>query len=280
LPGSGHGWCTQRSAATGGCIVTVVTGSRRAAAAPATTAPHYDRPPVVEALVEVYFAGSQWDMTIPGRFYERVKDRFPGVSSQVQLDIPIAPTGGPIGPLARERAQLRSADGSRIVQVGRDLLVVNRLRPYSEFTEWRPDFVAMLTLYRELAQPSPFARVGVRYLNKIVVPEPEVELSNYFRLYPEVPEGLGSPHGPFILRVETRPPSHPDHEFVATFGTSETDDGQPALLLDLYDTAKTSDGALDRIMDLVDEGHVNIAGAFEHSITDEARRLFGVRRVA
>lgn len=267
--------CTPRSAAARRCIVAVVTGSKRAAAAPATTARHYDRPPVVEALVEVYFAGSQWDMTIPGRFYERVKDRFPNVSSQVQFEIPIAPTGGPTAPVARDRAQLRSPDGSRLVQVGRDLLVVNRLRPYSEFAEWRPDFVRMLTLYRELAQPSSFARVGVRYLNKIVVPGQEVELSKYFRLYPEVPEGLGSPHGAFLLRVETRPPAHPDHEFVATFGTSETDDGQPALLLDLYDTAKSPDGALDRVVDLVDEGHVNVAAAFEHSITDEARRLFG-----
>jgi uncharacterized protein (TIGR04255 family) len=181
--------------------------------------------------------------------------------------------------MARERAQLRSPDGLRLVQVGRDILVINRLRPYSEFAEWRPDFVEMLALYQELAQPSSFARVGVRYLNKIVVPEPEVELSNYFRLYPEVPEGLGSPHGAFLLRVETTPPAYPDHEFVATFGTSETDDGQPALLLDLYDMAKAPDGALDRIVDLVDEAHVNVAAAFEHSITDEARRLFGEGKV-
>lgn len=100
-------------------------------------------------------------------------------------------------------------------------------------------------------------------------------MSKYFRLYPEVPEGLGSPRGAFLLRVETRPRAHPKHEFVATFGTTETDDGQPALLLDLCDTAEDPDGALDRVVDLVDEGHVNIAAAFEHSITDEARRLFG-----
>lgn len=275
MPARRTGGVPQRSAAARGCMVTVVTGSRRAAAAPATTARHYDRPPVVEALVEVYFAGSQWNMTIPGRFYERVKDRFPNVSAQVQFDIPIAPTGGPTGPIARERAQLRSPDGSRLVQVGRDILVVNRLRPYSEFAEWRPDFVEMLALYRELAQPSSFARVGVRYLNKIVLPGQGVELSKYFRLYPEVPEGLGSPHGAFLLRVETTPPAHPNHELVATFGTSETEDGEPALLLDLYDTATTPGGGLDRVVDLVDEGHVNVAAAFEHSIADEARRLFG-----
>jgi uncharacterized protein (TIGR04255 family) len=255
-----------------------MTGSREPTGQPVAIARRYDRPPVVEALVEVYFVDSRWDPTIPGRFYERVKDRFPTVGSQVQFEVQIASVGSSRAPVARERAQLRSEDGSRLVQVGRDLLVVNRLSPYSEFEEWRPDFATMLDLYRELAQPSSFARIGVRYLNKIVVPETELLLSKYFRLYPEVPEGLGSPHGPFLLRVETRPPTHPQHEFVTTFGTSQTDDGQPALLLDLYDIAKVESGALDLVIDLVNEGHENVAAAFEHSITDEARRLFHERK--
>ena len=29
----------------------------------------YQRPPIVEALCEVYFTGSQWDSTVPGLFY-------------------------------------------------------------------------------------------------------------------------------------------------------------------------------------------------------------------
>jgi len=42
-----------------------------------TSGRKYRKPPVVEALCEIYFAGSNWDETVPGRFYDRVKDNFP-----------------------------------------------------------------------------------------------------------------------------------------------------------------------------------------------------------
>ncbi len=37
----------------------------------------YREPPVVEALCEIYFADSTWDDTVPGTFYEEIKDEFP-----------------------------------------------------------------------------------------------------------------------------------------------------------------------------------------------------------
>ncbi|MBI4566163.1 MAG: TIGR04255 family protein [Planctomycetes bacterium] len=44
----------------------------------------YRNPPVIEALCEIYFAESAWDDTIPGRFYERVRDRFPS-TKQIEI---------------------------------------------------------------------------------------------------------------------------------------------------------------------------------------------------
>ncbi|RMH08650.1 MAG: hypothetical protein D6704_02710 [Nitrospirae bacterium] len=37
----------------------------------------YRKPPVIEALCEIYFAGSSWDETIPGAFYQQIKDDYP-----------------------------------------------------------------------------------------------------------------------------------------------------------------------------------------------------------
>src|SRR5436190_22414079 len=41
------------------------------------TRKRYRRPPVVEALCEVSFAGSQWDDAVAGRFYDAVRGEFP-----------------------------------------------------------------------------------------------------------------------------------------------------------------------------------------------------------
>ncbi len=235
---------------------------------------HYAHPPVVEALAEVYFVGSVWDATVPGRFYDRICDRFPDISSQVELQV-----GGPNPtdpPETRERVQFRSPGADRIVQVAKDLLVVNRLRPYSSFEDWIGDTSEMLAVYRELARPTGFSRVGVRYINRIPVESEGIELSRYFRIYPEVPDELGSPFGPFLLRVETTPPGRPAHRMVTTFGTSETDEHEPALLLDLYDIVSAQDNpGLERLMGLISEGHENVVVAFENAITDAVRARFG-----
>lgn len=37
---------------------------------------HYGNPPVVEALCEVYFAESEWNNTLPGKFATRVEKEY------------------------------------------------------------------------------------------------------------------------------------------------------------------------------------------------------------
>lgn len=245
---------------------------------PAVKHRHYGEPPVVEALAEVYFKGSQWDPTVPGLFYRRVSDRFPTIdqANSLQIGIEIGPTGPSATPsVSDQRARFRAEDGSRMVQLSDRLLVFNRLRPYDRFEEWQGDFADMLAIYRELAKPSAFTRIGVRYLNKIVVPEEQFKLSKYFRIYPEVPDEIGSPFSGFLLRVQIHPPMHASHALVTTFGSSETEDGKPALLLDFYDIIEGGEtGDLEVIERLVAEAHANIAVAFEHAVTDDARAIF------
>lgn len=240
---------------------------------------HYTNPPVVEALAEVYFVEANWDMAIPGLFYERIRDRFPKRRQvgQVSVNVEIGPQGidPKLAQSSMARVQFLTDDESQIVQVGQDVLVVNQLRPYPRFPDWSPLVAEMLAIYREVARPTGFSRVGVRYINKVVLPGDVFELSDYFKLYPEVPDELGSPYGPFVMRVESHPPLHMDHALSTTFGSSETDDGKPALLLDFYDTlALPSPGNLDLVPQFVSDAHDNIEAAFEHTIGDKARELF------
>ena len=46
----------------------------------------YKNPPIEEALVEFRFApGQEWDLTIPGKLHEKVKDSYPGKPRQQKL---------------------------------------------------------------------------------------------------------------------------------------------------------------------------------------------------
>ena len=237
----------------------------------------YANPPVVEALCEVLTTRSQWDATIPGLFYERVKDRFPKRGQRADLGIEV--TLGPETPDARvtqrePRSQFSRDDGSRMVQVGRDLVVVNQLRPYPQFEEWRPEVLRALDVYRELAKPAGVDRLGLRYINRVVVPETQFPMDRYFRIHPQVPRELSASHGPFMLRLDL-PASSGEHRLLITFGSAPSDAGTTAFILDLYDMVgigpKEGFASLER---RIDEAHANVEKAFEGAITDSARALF------
>lgn len=235
----------------------------------------YANPPVVEALCEIYTAGSEWDLVVPGLFYERVRDRFPkrGQARGVQIEVSVGAPDPATRVTPREtRSQFSREDGSRMIQVGRDLVVVNQLRPYPAFEEWRPQILEGLDLYRELARPSEVNRIGLRYLNQIVIPEAEVSMERYFQLYPELPKTLGSVHGSFMLRIEL-PTESPGHELVATFGSAPRDrEGTQAFVLDLYDVARSPD--FDAVPGQIEAAHAHIERAFEAILTDATRALF------
>jgi len=235
----------------------------------------YPKPPVVEALCEIFTAGSAWDPTIPGMLYQRVHHRFPirGQSRDVEIEVNVgaAAPATKVTP-SEPRSRFSREDGSRMIQVGRDLVVVNQLHPYPAFEEWRPEILETLEIYRELAKPSKVGRIGLRYLNRIVIPETEVSLERYFQLYPELPKALGSLHGTFMLRIEL-PTETPGHQLIVTFGSApREEEGTQAFVLDLYDLVPTLH--FDAVPVRIEEAHAHIERAFEAIITEATRALF------
>jgi uncharacterized protein (TIGR04255 family) len=257
---------------------------------PSTTRPNvpdrrYRRPPLVEAFCEIYFSGSEWDSTIPGLFYERVRHQFPDKSAAEQLTVELQfpPAKAQILP-EQPRIIFARTDKTRLIQLTRDLLVVNQLRPYTSFEDWREIVLATVGIYRELARPTGFNRLGVRYVNRIEIPvrptewpKPPMRMEDYFRVYPEVPVELGRSHGPFMLQMMLMPAIEP-HQLTLSLGFQPS--GRPDLftfMLDLYAVAPLAadERAADRLAEYLDAAHTNVVYLFENSITDATRNLFG-----
>jgi uncharacterized protein (TIGR04255 family) len=240
----------------------------------------YRKPPVIEALCEIYFAGSSWDDTVPGAFYERVRNDFPQKRQRTIQEAQI--TLGPEQAAASVRhlppwMQFVSEGKGRIIQLAQDLLVVNQLAPYPHFEEWEPDVYRALHIYRELAQPRSVVRLGLRYINRVLIPEKQIQMQDYFTIYPILPQRLGDRHGSFLVRVEV-PQSAQGHTVVMTFGSAPPpppQDAALAFMLDLYDILVTQVPVdEDVIKREVRRAHDNIVLAYEDSITDTLRALF------
>lgn len=238
----------------------------------------YRKPPVVEALCEIYFASSTWDETVPGRFYDRVKGRFPLKRQQEVQEAEVAFSAeGEAAARVRKlapRMQFLTERKDRLVQLSRDLLVINQLLPYPRFEDWEPEINFALAVYRELAEPKGASRLGVRYINKVVIPQPTILMEDYFTIYPRLPEALGDQQSPFMLRAEFL--RQRGHAVLVTFGSAPAEKpGESAHLLDLYDIFKPDTiMPLEAIREEVGLAHDNIEDAFESSITDGLRVLF------
>jgi uncharacterized protein (TIGR04255 family) len=243
----------------------------------------YKKPPAVEALCEIYFSGSAWDDTVPGAFYERIKNDFPQKRQRKIQEAQV--TLGPEQAVAGVRElppwmQFVSDEKQRMIQIARDLLVVNQLHPYPHFEEWEPDVYKCLRIYRELAQPEKIARVGLRYINRVVIPEERVRMEEYFAIYPNLPQRLGDTHGPFLVRVEV--PQLEGHTVLVTFGTAPVPPGanQPAqaFMLDFYDLLQMDQSVDEQALSKeINRAHDNLVLAFEDSITDRLRELFELK---
>lgn len=242
--------------------------------------PIYHRPPVVEALCELVFDSGEWDDTIPGRLYDRISREYPGKRTlqAVTADITLTPEETRTGVRRMgSRVQFLSPDEKQIVQVERNLLVINQLAPYPEkgFQSWEPVVHRMLAHYRELCAPRVIKRVGVRYLNHVTIPKTEFQLEKYFAIYPQLPPDSPGPQSEFLMRVQL-PELDLKRRLLVTFSSTPSPKPSSSFVLDLY---FLSDVALsDPFSDLPGElarAHSAIQSMFEKSITNSTRTLFG-----
>src|SRR5262249_11882848 len=241
----------------------------------------YRRPPVIEALCELFFDSGEWDETVPGRLYDRISKNYPRKRTlqTVTADITLTAEEARAGVRkAGSRVQFLSADEKQIVQVQRDLLVVNQLAPYPEegFEAWKPAVLEQLSNYKALCSPRAIKRMGVRYLNRITISETEFQLEESFATYPQLPPDSPAPQSDFLMRVEVPEPDGKRRLLVTFSSAPDAHVRSASFVLDLY---YLSDVLLaDPFADLPDEltrAHGALHAMFEKSITSRTRELFG-----
>lgn len=241
----------------------------------------YRNPPIEEAICEFRFKASQdWDLTFPGKLHSEVMAEYPGKPRQQGvIEAAFHAPSGQAPKLAFRSGitgvQLVSADEKKLLTVGPDVLSVHVLRPYEDWERFRPRIVAALTAYWKLAQPVSVIRIGVRYINKIVVPGEVADLEKYLRCGPPSVKEFPPRMSAFLDRVEYE--YEDGVKLVLTLASVEAPPAKSAFLLDL-DVIQEGQEALltseDKVMTAVDDLRKRERDAFEAAIADPARELF------
>ena len=254
-----------------------------------TQGQRYGKPPIEEAVCELRFKSDQdWDFTVPGRLYTKLENEYPGKPRDqkavaIGLDIQ---EGGPANMKYNEGlvgVQLLSKNQKRMVGVGPNRLTIHMLKPYQdpdiEIDGWE-DFksrieVALYT-YWDVAKPEGICRVGIRYINKIIIPEQEADIKEYFQItFPNVEE-LPKKLTRFVNQVEY------DYEddvcLILSQGYADvSQERSRELLLDLDVIWSPHEPVPQkRALAMTDVLHSREIEAFEAIITDKTRELFHV----
>jgi len=161
----------------------------------------YENPPLVEVFCEFFFEpadGAGWDSLLMGEFYRDLgkeaypkKKRVKAVGIEVKLGSSEGPRIQHHGP-PTPRHQFISADGNSIVQAGENMLVVNQMPPYYGWERFEGEVARVLDVYLSVWGIKSVTRVALHYIDRIDIPGETIQLEDYFRLYPVLPESLMS----------------------------------------------------------------------------------------
>ncbi len=238
----------------------------------------YQNPPIIEAVCEFRLAAeSKWDMTIPGIIYERVQKDFPKKQQRVLQEIELTATekGMRQQVSRKDHVLFLTNDEKTFIQVGPQLLAINRLKPYTSWESFKPEIEKAFTALRKTMDVQGLERIGLRYINRIEVPTRPVDLDEYFEFRPFISPRLPQDMGNFIIGCDFHFFDDRDQCRVQlTPAAPESEDGS-AFLLDLdYFLARPKEVIPDQAIVWVEKAHEQVESLFEGCISDTLRKLF------
>lgn len=244
-------------------------------------AKNYHNPPIEEAICEFTFGAQEtgkFDFTLPGKLqsHPNLKDEYDGEVRTQNVQKITANQNEP-GISVHDsisRIQLPTIDGKRLISVGSNTLGVSVLKPYEGWDDFKTRIRKALEAYYEVAKPSFLTRIGIRYINRIVISQAGVDpkryLTNILTSDPETKQMLTN----FLYRSEYL--NEDKTKIIVTQATLRPiNDETTEYLIDIdsiWDHTPVEE--IDKIMEIAESLHISEGEAFERTITDASRRLF------
>ncbi len=255
-------------------------------AAPDGVRRQYRQPPVVEALIRLRWAEPRpWSIATPGLLYERLREAYPvepKTRARMQADLTPGALGEDPGNLAVrvDSQQLVFSDEAegRLAIVAPGEVSVHALPPYEGWESLRTRTVHAHTAVADiLGVGEALSGVGLRYINRVVIPETAFRLEDYFTVSFSLPPAFPPTLVSFFDRAEVTYPDSPVR-MAFTWASTESESGTSAFILDFdlnqsFETPVTPESAFAAL----DEMKVKEGQAFEGLLQPKLRELFDAR---
>ncbi len=244
------------------------------------TGAHYSRAPIVEAIIEIR-CDLPAEVNLNSLKGAVDPDEYPGVGNQVEvtgtLDISDAGVRNETATQQTGFAFTRS-DSQRIVHAGLKRFAYSALRPYDRWSTFSREAWDAWLVYQRAVKPSRATRLGVRYVNRIEIPDPMVEIRDYLRTAIDVSPYLSQMVEGYFLQVQVPLQSYRAAATVTSTLVEPDRVDTTVLVLDIDAWQRTDiDFSTEDSPAVIQQGLDNLRNAknyvFEACITDATRGL-------
>ncbi len=165
--------------------------------------------PITEAILDI-------KATLPDgvvlntfdEFQENIKDRFADRKTRHSFEAEFRFSPGQddlttIIPKGRAEGYIfHSKNENKIVQAKLDGFTFNKLPPYENWDKFHKEARELWELYDKIVKPISVDRIALRYINRIEIPLPFDDFSEYILTNPQIAPGLPQALSHFLMRIE------------------------------------------------------------------------------
>ena len=238
---------------------------------------HYSHAPITEAVIDLRVELDP----------EATMEQLMAVRNGLEAEYPIVrkqllakgqfSVGGMVASSAQQYQSghvFTSADERYIWQVRIDGFTLSRLAPYDNWQSFSSEARKLWERYRNTVNLKVISRLAVRYINRLDLPLPLLDLSQYFRTYPEVSKDVPQQLAGFFMQL-----SIPVEDIRSRMNVTQTtipsdrSDAIPVVLdIDVFRTQEVPQSEME-LWRFFDDLRACKIKVFEASITDRTREL-------
>ncbi len=178
----------------------------------------FPKAPITEAVIDIKAQlPEETDLKSLESFYDHIKERFPEKQEQpfLKADFKLSQKDTPLTLPTKTGTQeylFLSREEKKVVQSKIDGFAFNKLKPYENWDLFRSEGRILWELYSEIVNPVKVIRIGLRYINRIEVPLPFKDFSEYLLTNPQIAPNIPQAVSHFFMRLEV---PNPDIEATA-----------------------------------------------------------------
>ncbi len=237
----------------------------------------YKKPPLTEAVFELFYRTDNWTPATPGQFYSQVKEKYPVISqSSGGFGVSFAANGIQIGPGNNNITRYSSENSQSIIQITNNLLTVNKLPMYEGWESYKGMIIDAVSAFVQVMDVKTISRIGLRTINKIDIQAHSYEnFKKYFNVYPNIGSGLRKNGINSIqLNYQTLEVEETEEVLAVNLSTLRKEEKYNApTLFEIYYT-RMKEIETKGIDDWLEIAHQQLHVAFESILTNECKQNF------